>query len=266
MSSPAINRLVSFITRPLMSLHTAATMVSLQIYLHAALSAIPTPSSLLLSAHSLPPPQIQTACIAAGIQWADWLHLLSNGKDVELFISASALAVQISDGPRMVLWTAPAVDACATIPLLNAKSPALKPAGTAFAVSLRTTLASARARRAALISPSDSESDSSDSESDSDVSDSGSSFTSNSSTTSVSSLDSDVPCAPIVDRAKVDVTRYMYHGGVTQVMSGGVMLGGAPRPTPKASAPRPTQTAHMLASRLKTSRSAVSANNWRKTV
>ncbi|KAJ7260660.1 hypothetical protein C8J57DRAFT_1319192, partial [Mycena rebaudengoi] len=263
MSSPAINRLVSFITRPLMSLHTAATMVSLQIYLHAALSAIPTPSSLLLSAHSLPPSQIQTACIATGIQWADWLHLLSDGKDVELFISASALAVQIGDGPRMVLWTAPAADTGATTPLLNAKSPALKPAGTAFAASLRATLASARARRVAITSPSDS--DSSDSESDSGVSDSGSSFSSHSSTTSVSSFDSDAPCSPVV---KVDVTRYMYHGGVTQVMSGGVMLGGAPRPTPKARAPRPTQTARPLASRPKTLRkaSAVSANNWRKTV
>ncbi|KAJ7281068.1 hypothetical protein C8J57DRAFT_1300799 [Mycena rebaudengoi] len=266
MSSPVINRLVSFITRPLMSLHTAATMVSLQIYLHAALSAIPTPSSLSLSAHSLPPPQIQTACLATGIQWADWIHLLSNGKDVELFVSASVLAVQIGDGPRTVLWAAPAFDACPTTPLLNAKSPALKPAGIAFAASLRATLASARARRVAIASPSDS--DISDSESESDVSDSGSSYTSNSSTTSASSLDSDVLCAPIVDRAKVDVTRYMYHGGVTQVMSGGVMLGGAPRPTPKASAPRPIQTARMLASRPKTSRnsSAVTANTWRKTV
>ncbi|KAJ7281084.1 hypothetical protein C8J57DRAFT_1300821 [Mycena rebaudengoi] len=249
-----------------MSLHSAATMVSLQIYLHAALSAIPTPSSLLLSLHSLPPSQIQTACIATGVQWADWLHLLSNGKDVELFIRTSTLAVQIGDGPRMVLWTAPALDACATIPSLNAKSPALKPAGTAFTASLRATLASARARRVAITSPSDS--DISDSESESDVSDSGSSFTSNSSTTSASSLDSDVPCAPIMDRAKVDVTRYIYHGGVTQVVSGGVMLGGAPRPTPKASAPRPIQTARMVASRPKTLRnsSAVTANNWRKTV
>ncbi|KAJ7260649.1 hypothetical protein C8J57DRAFT_1720007 [Mycena rebaudengoi] len=255
MSSPAINRLVSFITRPLMSLHTAATMVSLQICLYAALSAIPTPSSLLLSAQSLPPPQIQTACIATGIHWSDWFHLLSNGKDVELYISASALAVQIGDGPRMALWTAPAVNACATIPLLKAKSPALKPAGTAFAASLRATLASARARRAALISPSDSDSDSSDSESDSDVSDSGSSFTSHSSTTSVSSLESDVPCTPIADRTKVNV--YMYQGGVTQVMSGGVMLGGAPRPT---------QTVCTPACRPRTLRSPVSANNWRKTV
>jgi hypothetical protein len=71
-----------------------------------------------------------------------------------------------------------------------------------------------------------------------------------------------------VDRTKVDVMRYMYLGGVTQVMSGGVMLGAAPRPTPKASAPRPMQTPRMLASRPNPSRkaSAVSANNWRKTV
>ncbi|KAJ6629785.1 hypothetical protein B0H10DRAFT_1985368 [Mycena sp. CBHHK59/15] len=201
MPSAPINPLVAFLARPLMS---------------------------------SPSPQIHGACIASGIKWDDFIGLLAGRNDLLLFISTASLDVQIGDALRTSLWVAPKpADSDETyIPVSKRRSPAFSSVGTAFRARLRETMAAARARRSALLIPTINAipafspvDDMSDSESDSDVSDSGFSFTSASSShssTSASSVEDEcISTTPVVDRTKTDVARYMYQGGVTQVMSGG---------------------------------------------
>ncbi|KAJ7697439.1 hypothetical protein B0H17DRAFT_1328907 [Mycena rosella] len=246
MSSTPLTQLVSFLTRPLMRSHTPATIVALQLYLHTALAPLISDceTAHLLSPRCPPPPALQTACLLSGIRWAEWIQLLAGGLDVQLSLSTAVLAVQLGALPRRVIWTA-----------ATNKSEAPKAASSASeprspALRLRATLVSAHTRRAAALnptrsptmlsttyspaSPSASEADS-DSDSDYD-SDSGSSFTSVSSATSVPS---DSP------PTNSTVTRYLYSGGITQVVSGRVMLG-APNAqfTPKiAREPAPKRAA-----------------------
>ncbi|KAJ7128655.1 hypothetical protein C8R44DRAFT_979270 [Mycena epipterygia] len=260
MSSTPVTHLVSFLTRPLMRSHNPATIVSLQLCLHTALSAS-TQSSLLLSASCPPPPQIQRACILSGIRWADWIRLLSGGIDLQILISESSLSVQLGTMPPRIIWDAVSLHAP------KPRSPAFIPVGTPFGARLRATLASARTRRGAALNPTriptllsstDSDADS-DSDSDSDISDSGCSFTSASSSTSVATTAS---AKPVVDHTKTDVTRYMYQGGSTQVMSGGVMLGAAAPPKVKRG---PAVFSNGRSSASFTRKTGVSsADSWRK--
>ncbi|KAJ7033757.1 hypothetical protein C8F04DRAFT_1260743 [Mycena alexandri] len=243
-----INHLVSFLARPLMKSHTPATIVAVQVSLHTTFSSSPSSFKLLLSANCPAPTAIQRACIVSGVRWAEWIYLLSSGLDLQLFIAATSLDVELGTMPRRSLWVAPE-NPETVVPAVTMRSAALVPAGRPFAARLRATLATERIRRGAAINPTriptllsscalpeddpatDSESES-DSDSDSDISDSGSSLTSTSSATSVSNASyifvASTP-AKVDTKPKV-VTRYMYRGGVTQVMSGGVMLSAAPTP------------------------------------
>ncbi|KAJ7761255.1 hypothetical protein DFH07DRAFT_939810 [Mycena maculata] len=280
MSSTAITHAVSFLTRPLMRVHTPATILSLQLYLQTAFSASPIApeTALRLSAYCPPPPEIQRACLASGVRWVDWITLLSGGFDLTLFISGSSLSVQLGRGPRRDVWVAPTTSTPAP------RSPALRLTEPAFGAHLRATLSSARTRRGTasesistlnrtriprLISPSslkDVSASDSDSGSDceSDASESGYSFTSASSAMSVSSAESSPK--PVVTRA----TRYLYQGGVTQVVSGGVMLGvcspSTTKPKRMASVPnsqgRRTGMARSFVR--KTGVSAADACSWRR--
>ncbi|KAJ7023657.1 hypothetical protein C8F04DRAFT_1133878 [Mycena alexandri] len=283
MSASAITQLVSFLTRPLMRSHTPATIISLQNCLQTALSASPE-STFLLSPSCPPPAPIQRACLLTGVRWADWSRLLSEGLDVQLFISEASLAVKVGTMPRRTLWFTASVAA----PMKStALALMLVPSAMPFASRLRAaaTLTCTRTRRGAALHPTriptllsssweddadDSESDSDsdfDSDSDSDASDSGSSFTSASSVMSISSTSSPttspwfrcVPAPTVVCHAKADLAQYNYEGGVTRVMSGGVMLGAAPKPRPSTVVP----TRQSLGK----SRNAASANaaaSWRK--
>ncbi|KAJ7501449.1 hypothetical protein B0H11DRAFT_721465 [Mycena galericulata] len=282
MSSTSIYHLVSFLTRPLMRSHVPATILSLQLYLQTAFSSqSTTDTNFLLSARCPPPPQMQQACLAFGVRWAEWIHLISCGLDLQLFVTEIAVSVQLGTRPRRVIWAA-ADNADKSAP---AK---VRSAGLPFSTHLRATLAAARTRRGAALNPTriptllssssfvaSSDADS-DSESDSDGdSDSGYSFTSASSATSVSSgscFESE-SSKPVVNPT-ADVTRYLYQGGVTQVMSGGVMLGAAaPKPNSFAFAapPYPKRAAVVSNGRpVGISRNAVrktgvsTADSWRR--
>ncbi|KAJ7723628.1 hypothetical protein DFH07DRAFT_1067184 [Mycena maculata] len=272
MSSTAITHAVSFLTRPLMRAHTPATILSLQLYLQTALSASPLApeTALRLSATCPPPPVIQRACLASGVRWANWIKLLSGGLDLTLFIAVSSLSVQLGRGPCRDVWVAP----------VTSTSPVLGPAEPAFGAYLRAALASARTRRgaASALNPTripsplsssledDSASDSdSGSDCDSDASDSGYSFTSASSATSVSSAE----LSPKAGATRA--TKYVYQGGVTQVVSGGVMLGvcapSTTTPTPKRAAVANAQGRRAEVARSvvrKTGVSAADACSWRR--
>ncbi|KAK6988713.1 hypothetical protein R3P38DRAFT_3374005 [Favolaschia claudopus] len=265
-SASAIDCLVSFLTRPLMKLHKPATIVSLQLSLRASLSSGPLNVSLLLSSVTLPPLPIQRACAVSGIRWSDWILQLSCGIDVQVFLTESSLAIRIGRMPRRIIWVKPetvtttsvkigAVSGLRTSPI---RRPGFLP---------RRAVSSTRERdfRSAILNPTriptllcssyncddladvDAESESdcdslSDdlSDSGSDISDSACSWTSSESASSVTSVPSGAssrsPSPSSVEAAAVtpDVTRYKYDGGVTQVLSGGVMLGAARTSIPKA--------------------------------
>jgi len=250
MSSSAITHLVSFLTRPLMRSYAPTTIVSLQVYLCTALSS--SPQTLVLSAKCLPPPVLQRACVVSGIAWAEWIQSLSSGIDLKIFVTESSLAVKLGTMPRRMLWVARenAVDKPKPTLAPAFRFPSVMAARTPSSARPRTTSVSARARndKSAALNPTriptllsssytvediafecDSDSES-DTDSDSDISDSG--FSSTSSVTSVSTTSS---CAfsSIVrptPAAKADAKRYLYQGGVTQVVGGGVMLGVVPKP------------------------------------
>ncbi|KAJ7843777.1 hypothetical protein B0H14DRAFT_3139514 [Mycena olivaceomarginata] len=294
MSSPAITYLVAFLTRPLTKIHAPSMILALQLALHSALSSAP-PTSLHLSATCPPPPELQRACLVAGISWAEWIALLSHGLEVRLFLSEFSVAVELGRMPRRVLWSfKPESHA--------SRSSAARPTGRSLSASrVRAAMAAlptSRVRLGAALNPTrvptllscsytvedvsavadcDSSSDSAsdcDSEDDSDTeSDSGCSFTSvssDSSASSTSSVCAYTPCAP----TKADVKRYTYEGGATQVLSGRVMLGSASaaRPVlqrqPRFFKPSPTPAAAGAgaAARLRkaASSAASAATSWRK--
>ncbi|KAF7342403.1 hypothetical protein MVEN_01829300 [Mycena venus] len=105
MSSPAVNHLVSFLTRPLMRSLAPTTIVSLQVYLHRVFSSSPQ-QPLVLSAACPPPPAIQQACIVSGVRWEEWIQRLSSGIDLKIFLTETSLAVKLGAMPRRMLWVA----------------------------------------------------------------------------------------------------------------------------------------------------------------
>ncbi|KAJ7355257.1 hypothetical protein DFH08DRAFT_1076413 [Mycena albidolilacea] len=289
MSSPAITYLVAFLTRPLTKIHAPSMILALQLALHSALSSAP-PTSLHLSATCPPPPELQRACLVAGISWAEWIALLSHGLEVRLFLSEFSVAVELGRMPRRVLWSfKPESHA--------SRSSAARPTGRSFSASrVRAAMAAlptSRVRVGAALNPTrvptllscsytvedvsavaDCDFSDSDSEDDSDAeSDSGCSFTSVSSASSASSTSSVCAYTPYAP-AKADVKRYTYEGGATQVLSGRVMLGSASaaRPVlqrqPRFFKPSPTPAAASAgaAARLRkaASSAASAASSWRK--
>ncbi|KAJ7666354.1 hypothetical protein B0H17DRAFT_1336352 [Mycena rosella] len=239
MSSTPLTHLVSFLTRPLMRAHTPATIVALQVYLNAALAPCldsSSESTLLLSARCPPPPALQKACIVSGVRWADWIRLLSAGIDVQVLVSNASLSVRLGKMPRRTLWVAPREDdqfskyAAWAWPVVSPLASARTRRGAAINPTRIPTLLSACTSASEIESDSDCDSDS-DSGSDCE-SDSGRSSISAFSFTSASSASSSSRSAP-----KPGVMRYNYTGGVTHVVSGGVMLGAGANPTPKPAAP-----------------------------
>ncbi|KAJ6502917.1 hypothetical protein C8R47DRAFT_1107183 [Mycena vitilis] len=226
MSSSAVMQLVSFLTRPLMRTRTPATIASLQLSLRTAFATLPAESSLFLSGTCPPPPAVQRACIVSGILWADWIRALSGGIDVQVYITPATLAVKLGRMPRRVLWK------CAQTQTVPTSLSAFRfPAAAASVRPRRGAAALHPTRIPSLLSSCsydalDLELDSdSDSECDSDSAsecDSDSSFTSAS---SASSHASSFASMRAIANAKRE---YKYNGGVTQVVSGGVMLGLAP--------------------------------------
>jgi len=112
---------VSFLTRPLIVSYPADVITRLQLSLEANLSALYAPTwlvkdpsrgshsrSLSLSPHCLPPRPIYSACIAAGIQWFDWISLLGN-QEFELLVSPGCVSVRYrqepSDGKLFLVWS-----------------------------------------------------------------------------------------------------------------------------------------------------------------
>ncbi|KAJ7469679.1 hypothetical protein FB451DRAFT_1255266 [Mycena latifolia] len=249
-STPAtLAPLVAFLTRPLARAYAPATVAALQSYLHTALAAcIPNSGStgegeesettLHLSPSCPPPAPLQAACLLTGVRWAAWARLLAAGLDLTLFVSQRAIAVKLGRISRRVLW---AVSASTTVEAPAAKRVMLGLAararagkGAALHPTRVPTLLSSCISAADLSPPSPDEDESSD-ESDSESeysSDFDAHSDSGSSVSSASSVSEQ--CGYPVLRSKADVKCFLYAGGATHVVSGGVMLGSAAsaRPSP----------------------------------
>lgn len=281
MSSNSITQLISLLTRPLIRTHAPTMVLSLQLYLQATFTSF-TASTLTLCPSSPAPPQMHYACLASGVSWEDWIAALCpDGRAMQLLISQTAIHVRIPGSPGLLtIWRAKEDEHLTLVPISKTSTAFC----SSFRARLQATLASARVRRRAeevapmairiptLLQANDEDSDSESSESDSD-SDSIFSFASRdsmSSATTTSSTPSHSAIAitlPHVDHTKKTVTNYMYEGGVTKVMTGGVMLGKPAAPVVPVAAkyvpPKPTLARKDPASRL---RASSNADNWRRKV
>ncbi|KAK7047684.1 hypothetical protein VNI00_006452 [Paramarasmius palmivorus] len=98
-------QLTNFLTRPLLRAYPVTTVIHLQLALQRhfqapsffAGSAIQTPFTLLLSRNTLPPAPIFAASLTSGVQWSDWIRLLTCGinHDVCIFVMEGLIQAQV---------------------------------------------------------------------------------------------------------------------------------------------------------------------------
>lgn len=305
--SSALTSLVNWLTRPLVPVFPTTTVITLQLLLEANLAPLfpgDAPGrafTFAFSMKSLPPTPIYSACVDAGLSWADWAPLFG-GPDLHFFVSAKRIQVALTPvlsetSAALTIWSQDVEQATETLAISKSKLSVQAVTGR----RLQATLDSARARRSFLAAeniiklPSllpctsqthvDMDTDS-DSDSESTTS---SRFSSNSSSsdsmTSVSSASSspassscdlpstfaskvsfvrtapsppvEEPCQSIpprllsraqrrlavstVDHSKTDLQKYLYQGGSTGVITGGVMLGGVKPSKPTKVSTRSTR-------------------------
>jgi len=116
--SATVAHAVSFLTRPLLKSYAPATIVKLQLVLEANLTALYAQSwivddplrgsgrrCLTLSPDCLPPRAVYAACIAAGVQWFDWIALLG-GREIDFFVDPGCVSMRLDrKGPSSRLIT-----------------------------------------------------------------------------------------------------------------------------------------------------------------
>jgi hypothetical protein len=102
-----VSRAVAFLTRPLSSIQSPAVVNKLQLVLEANLVAAFAPTwdhmqplrgsgrrCLTLSPHAVPPRPIHNACVAAGIQWVDWISLISQ-REFDFFVDPGCVSYRV---------------------------------------------------------------------------------------------------------------------------------------------------------------------------
>ncbi|KAJ6519510.1 hypothetical protein C8R45DRAFT_951766 [Mycena sanguinolenta] len=108
---------VSFLTRPLVNSYAPSTIMKLQLVLEPSLTALYAPSwditdptrgsgrrCLTLSPHCLPPRTVYAACIAAGVQWFDWIALLG-GREFDFFVDPGCISMRLDrKGQLVTIW------------------------------------------------------------------------------------------------------------------------------------------------------------------
>jgi hypothetical protein len=308
--SVAVAHAVAYLTRPLILSQSATTVIKLQLVLEANLTALFTPTwvpkeplrgsgrrCLTLSPNCLPPRAVYAACLAAGVQWFDWIALLG-GRELDFFVDPGHISVRYGKGGQLVtIWSDELTNTTSAKSDTVADEPFIQTQLRGQAAARAKAQVSSRLERKTLaqqlleedgeeddqlfamiadevaaptwmtpvldkfptpprsVSPLSAISSHSRSSSCSSNSSSGLSFTSADtfdSTTTFSSTASK-PVAEskqgfklsrrerarqakvFVDTSKTEVTPY--DGGKTTVLTGGVMLGGGPKPARKAAAP-----------------------------
>jgi len=115
---------ISFLTRPLLPSYPATALAKLRSVLDANLTSYyaplwaareplrnPTRCYITLSPDRLPPSVIYSACLAADVQWFDWISLLG-GREFDLFVEPGRVSVRCgrknytSDMQWTTVWAA----------------------------------------------------------------------------------------------------------------------------------------------------------------
>ncbi|EAU81575.1 hypothetical protein CC1G_02591 [Coprinopsis cinerea okayama7 len=340
--SASISQAINFITGPLALVSNPATVNALQTILRSTLSAsaltAPNKRLFLTFTVATPPRPVLAACVALGIQWAEWAEILGNA-EFDLIIDARSVVVQYAgaEDKPIVLWTAPQPTfarqsllsrlSVPQVPIskLSQQStmtgrPSVQPPRVIIPPSPPRTLAQqllesdseeetdelfAMISTSAIISPtptrekfsfsqphirlpyasfspiSSPEPSSPDSSRPSSRSSTFSTFSisddeSLSSATSVSSGCQSERFAPratasreprvFVDTTKKNVTKYLYQGGVSNTLGGGVMLGRpSAAPSKPAKAPSPPSVPKYRAPIGGGKKTGANAPSWRRT-
>ncbi|KAH7923998.1 hypothetical protein BV22DRAFT_544469 [Leucogyrophana mollusca] len=116
--SVTLAQAIAYLTRPLILTHPAATIIRLQLVLEANLTALFAPSwvpkeplrgsgrrCLTLSPACLPPRAVYAACLAAGVQWFDWIAALG-GREFDFFVDPGCISIRFGKGAKLVtIWS-----------------------------------------------------------------------------------------------------------------------------------------------------------------
>ena len=122
--SVAVAHAVAYLTRPLIASHPATTITKLQLVLEANLTALFAPTwvpkeplrgsgrrCLTLSPACLPPRAVYAACLAAGVQWFDWIAHLG-GREFDFFVDPGCISLRFGKGSKLVtIWSEGLVNA-----------------------------------------------------------------------------------------------------------------------------------------------------------
>ncbi|KAJ3735605.1 hypothetical protein DFJ43DRAFT_817174 [Lentinula guzmanii] len=103
-ASTTLYQLVTYLTRPLIEIYPAQTILQLQFFLHANLASqflspetfSLSPFTLLLTPGCLPPTPVYAACLQAGIAWPQWIRALG-GKALYVFVMDGNLKVRTGE-------------------------------------------------------------------------------------------------------------------------------------------------------------------------
>ncbi|KAF7313138.1 Serine-rich protein [Mycena kentingensis (nom. inval.)] len=242
--SSTIPHVVMYLTRSLFEAGIPATSITTaQIILNASLVAYSSAGVLELT-HAPPPAPIFAACLGSGIEWCSWFAALAKGNDkMTVLYGPSFVKVRIGAGPLTDVW---AEDAQGSVVRISRGRQTRSPARR-FSPVARTiiSLPTLHTFNDAASSESSDESDA-----ESDTSSSATVYSLSSPVDSPKALLCPLPSVPAPKRrvaaarpivtgprapaakrnptpaAKPQVpTAYLYRGGVTRVMTGGVMLG-----------------------------------------
>ncbi|KAJ7062762.1 hypothetical protein C8F01DRAFT_103770 [Mycena amicta] len=223
----SIPHLVVYLTRPLFAAGINATSITTaQIILNAALYSHKSPSSILTLSNDAPPAPLLAASVGAGIEWSVWFAALTQDSNEAMTVvyGPGYVKTQLGAGALTDVWSEEAQGS--VIRISRVRQP-----------SSRATVQPSRILIPTLLSTQDDEcssssSSSDDSDAESDVSSSATVY----SLSPASPKTKPFVLSPLRSRplpaipkstplAKKDTTAYMYKGGVTRVMTGGVMLG-----------------------------------------
>ncbi|KAF8638479.1 hypothetical protein AX17_002168 [Amanita inopinata Kibby_2008] len=129
----SLSEIIYFLTRPLIMFYTPNEIMTLQSVLQTTLTTAYFASSdrqgepclfLTLSSAYQPPRPILAACIAACVQWADWIMVLG-GKEVDVLVEPSRAVIRFGgqDGVIKTIWQEPAAAVVYRPPQLRVSVP-----------------------------------------------------------------------------------------------------------------------------------------------
>ncbi|KAF7327692.1 Product biotin synthase [Mycena kentingensis (nom. inval.)] len=259
----AVAHAVSFLTRPLLASYHPATTSKLQLVLEANLTALYAPTwdvtnplrgsahrCLALSPDCLPPRAVYAACIAAGVQWFDWIALLG-GRELDLFVDPGVVAMRLDrqSGHLIRIWSNDMPRHKSTPSFGKTVAQILIEDDVAadeqlFSI-LHDEISAPTWKTPVLPEFPDKPRSSSRCSSHSSDSSSGFSFSSASESSSASSASDSYTRQSRRERARqarvyIDTSKkeiVPYDGGKTTVLTGGVMLGGGPKKVVSTPAP-----------------------------